>query len=68
MRSVSAARAYPTLVHKSSVYLTDKDLAKLARLSDREGISQAEVIRRAIRTAPERTRDRRLALIGVVGS
>lgn len=53
-------------MRKSSVYLTDKEVATLARLSDREGISQAEIIRRAIRQyAPERRRDRRLAMIGV---
>ena len=53
-------------MHKSSVYLTDKEVARLARLADREGISQAEIIRRAIRQyAPQERRDRRFALMAV---
>lgn len=53
-------------MRKSSVYLTDSELNRLARLADREGTSQAEIIRRAIRQyAPERRRDRHLALVGV---
>ena len=53
-------------MHRISVYLTSKEVARLARLSDLEGISVSEVIRRAIRqyTPPPRL-DRRLALIGV---
>lgn len=48
------------------MYLTDDEVARLARLSDREGMSQAEIIRRAIRQyEPERRRDRHFALIGV---
>lgn len=53
-------------MQKTSVYLTDDEVARLARLSDREGMSQAEIIRRAIRQyQPERRRDRHFALIGV---
>jgi len=53
-------------VQKTSVYLTDDEVARLARLADREGMSQAEIIRRAIRQyEPERRRDRHFALIGV---
>lgn len=50
---------------KTSVYLTDEELAKLADLADREGLSQAEVIRRAIRQYEPRHRgDTGFAVIG----
>ena len=67
---MTAAYLYPTWhpisVQKFSVYLTDHEVLGLARLSEREGISRAEIIRRAIRQyVPERRRDRRLALIAV---
>ena len=53
-------------MHKFTVYFTNEEVAKLACLSDREGISQAEVIRRAIRQySPERRFGRRLAMISV---
>jgi predicted DNA-binding protein len=53
-------------VHKTSVYLTDEEIARLGRLAKREGTSQAEVIRRAIRLyQPERRGDRDFALAGV---
>ena len=53
-------------MHKTSVYLTSEEIARLAALADREGTSQAEVIRRAIRLyEPERKGDRNSALIGV---
>ena len=54
-------------MRKLTVYLTDEDVAVLALLSGREGVSQAEIIRRAIRVyAPEhRRRRRRLALTDV---
>ena len=53
-------------MQKTSVYLTDHEVARLARLADREGMSQAEIIRRAIRQyEPGRRRDWRFALIGV---
>lgn len=38
------------LMRKTSVYLTDDEVARLASLADREGTSQAEVLRRAIRS------------------
>ena len=53
-------------MHKTSVYLTSEEIARLAALADREGTSQAGVIRRAIRLyEPERKGDRNFALIGV---
>ena len=52
-------------MHKTSVYLTDEETARLASLADREGTSQAEVLRRAIRNyEPERHGDRDFALVG----
>ena len=52
-------------MHKTSVYLTDEEVARLAALADREGTSQAEVLRRAIRTyEPARHGDREFALAG----
>ncbi len=53
-------------MHKTSVYLAPEEVARLAALADREGTSQAEVIRRAIRLyEPERKGDRNFALTGV---
>jgi len=53
-------------VHKTSVYLNDEELARLSVLAEREGTSQAEVLRRAIRTyEPERHGDRNFALVAV---
>lgn len=50
---------------KTSVYLTDEELARLAALAEDEGISQAEVIRRAVmQYEPRRSGDRRFALAG----
>lgn len=37
------------MVTKTSVYLSEAELALLALLAEREGTSQAEIIRRAIR-------------------
>jgi hypothetical protein len=52
-------------MNKTSVYLTDEEVARLGALAAREGISQAEVIRRAIRTyEPERLGDRNFTLVG----
>ena len=52
-------------MHKTSVYLTADELARLANLAQREGTSQAEVIRRAInRYEPSRSGDRNLSLVG----
>ena len=52
-------------MHKTSVYLSPDEVARLASLAEREGISQAEVIRRAIRQyeAPAAA-DREFAIIG----
>jgi hypothetical protein len=52
-------------MNKTSVYLTDDEVARLAALAAREGTSQAEVIRRAIRTyEPQRYGDRNFAVVG----
>ncbi|HTV12740.1 MAG TPA: CopG family transcriptional regulator [Acidimicrobiales bacterium] len=52
-------------MQKTSVYLSPEEIARLATLAEREGTSQAEVIRRAIRFyEPERHGDRNFALIG----
>lgn len=52
-------------MHKTSVYLSPEEIARLATLAKREGTSQAEVIRRAIRLyEPERRGDRDFALAG----
>jgi len=53
-------------MNKTSVYLSGEEVARLAALAVREGTSQAEVIRRAIRTyEPERRGDREFALASV---
>jgi len=50
---------YPTCVKKTSVYLTEAEIDRLAWLAEREGISQAEVIRKAVGSySPERLGDR----------
>jgi hypothetical protein len=50
-------------MRKTSVYLTADESARLARLAEREGTSQAEVIRRAIRVyEPETLGDRNFSL------
>ena len=50
---------YPTYVKKTSVYLTEAEVERLAWLAERERISQAEVIRKAIGAyTPERHGDR----------
>jgi hypothetical protein len=52
-------------MEKSSVYLTDAERRRLVRLAGSEGISQAEVIRRAIAAyEPPRAADRRFRLAG----
>lgn len=51
-------------MRKTSVYLSDDETARLTALAKREGASQAEMIRRAIRTyVPERRGDRNFSLI-----
>jgi len=53
-------------MHKTSVYLSEEEISQLAKLAKREGTSQAEVIRRAIRLyRPEQRGDRDFALAGV---
>jgi predicted DNA-binding protein len=53
-------------MNKTSVYLSSEDTTRLAALAKREGTSQAEVIRRAIKNyEPERRGDRNFALAGV---
>jgi predicted transcriptional regulator len=53
-------------VHKTSVYLSDDETARLATLAKREGTSQAEVIRRAIKEyEPERRGDRDFVVVAV---
>jgi predicted DNA-binding protein len=50
-------------VNKTSVYLSTEDATRLAALAAREGTSQAEVIRRAIKTyEPQRRGDRDFAV------
>jgi Ribbon-helix-helix protein, copG family len=50
-------------VRKTSVYLSESEAARLAALARQEGISQADVIRRAIRQyLPEQRGTRRFAL------
>ena len=50
-------------MRKTSVYLAVEETARLAKLAEREGTSQAEVIRRAIRAyAPETRGDRDFSL------
>jgi hypothetical protein len=56
---------YPTSMNKTSVYLSSDEATRLAALAKREGTSQAEVIRRAIRNyEPVRRGDRNFALAG----
>lgn len=53
-------------MRKTSVYLTDADRRRLAGLARAEGVSQADVIREAIRTYAGRARaDRDFRLAGV---
>ena len=50
-------------MRKTSVYLSDEDVARLAALAEREGVSHADVIRRAIRQyVPEQRGSRDFAL------
>ena len=50
-------------MRKTSVYLTTEETARLAKLAERDGTSQAEVIRRAIRSYESETRgDRNFSL------
>ena len=50
-------------MRKTSVYLTAEETARLAKLAAREGTSQAEIVRRAIRLyEPETRGDRNFSL------
>ncbi|MGQ0575479.1 MAG: ribbon-helix-helix protein, CopG family [Pseudonocardia sp.] len=53
-------------MRKTSVYLDDDDVRRLAMIAEMEGESQAEVLRKAIRAYVPRPRGaRRFALDGV---
>lgn len=53
-------------MRKTSVYLDEGDARRLARLAEREGISQASLLRKAIRAyLPDGSRDRGFSLDGV---
>jgi len=53
-------------VRKTSVYLTDDETRHLAAMARREGASQAEVIRRAIkRYEPQGAGDRSFSLLRI---
>lgn len=53
-------------MNKTSVYLSDQEAARLASLAIREGTSQSEVIRRAIRTYEAKAKvDRNFVMAGV---
>jgi predicted transcriptional regulator len=53
-------------MRKTSVYLDDVHAARLKRIAEAEGRSQAEVIRDAIMKYPERDRPRRkFAMAGI---
>jgi hypothetical protein len=49
---------------RTSVYLTEAEVNRLAWLAEREGTSQAEIIRRAIERYSPDTPDRNFLLIG----
>ena len=52
-------------MNKTSVYLSPEETSRLAALAKREGTSQAEIIRRAIKNyVPEGRSDRNFALAG----
>jgi predicted DNA-binding protein len=50
---------------KTSVYLREDEVARLAELARREGVPQAEVIRRAIASYAPATSDREFALVAI---
>jgi Ribbon-helix-helix protein, copG family len=52
-------------VKKTSVYLTEREIARLAWLAEQQGLSQAQVIRNAISAyGPESGGDRDFRLVG----
>jgi predicted DNA-binding protein len=50
-------------VKKTSVYLSEAEVARLARLAEQEGTSQADVIRKAIGAYASRVDDREFRLL-----
>lgn len=53
-------------MRKTTVYLDDADARRLAMLADREGVSPALLLRKAIRAyVPQRLEDCNVALDGV---
>lgn len=50
---------------KTSLYLSEEQAARLRRIADAEGRSQAEVLRAALDTYPLPTTDRRFLCDGV---
>lgn len=58
---------YPTLVRKTSVYLDDADARRLAMLAEREGVSQASLLRKAIRAYVPQPRESRVFALDGVG-
>lgn len=52
-------------VKKTSIYLSEREIARLACLAEQEGRSQAEIVREAIAAyTPSGRRDREFRLIG----
>lgn len=58
---------YPTFVRKTSVYLDDADARRLARLAELEGVSQASLLRRAIRAYDPGQRTTRVFALDCAG-
>lgn len=53
-------------MRKTSVYLDEADARRLAMLAEQEGVSQASLLRKAIRAyVPQQRGDRTFALDGV---
>jgi hypothetical protein len=50
---------------KTSVYLSEEDVERLRRLAEREGVSQAAVLREALAAYGDRVPDRDFAMFGV---
>ena len=56
---------YPTFMKKTSLYLDPDTDAALTRLAEQQGISKAELIRRALRETAASAPRPRIAAIGV---
>jgi hypothetical protein len=54
-------------VRKTSVYLDDADARRLAMLAEREGVSQASLLRKAIRAYVPQPRGSRIFALDGVG-